>query len=98
MTNMSSVVQWFSLIIQSFSLIGIIWGIVHVVGIVKADVEDWRRRLVVAESTLTEMIKEREIQSSNLAAVKVSIELLAQEIHRMRDRLDTFLDKGVRHG
>jgi len=79
------------IILQSLTLITVLYSAFRVVN---RNVEEWRQR----EERLT-MI-ERQVQvfaKSNAVITKVEVKLeeLTTEIMRVRDRLDTFLDRRV---
>ena len=79
------------IILQSLTLITVIYSAFRVVN---RNVEEWRQR----EERLTMIERQvQEFAKSNAVITKVEVKLeeLTTEIMRVRDRLDTFLDRRV---
>jgi biopolymer transport protein ExbB/TolQ len=79
------------IILQSLTLITVIYSAFRVVN---RNVEEWRQR----EERLTMIERQvQEFAKSNVVITKVETKLeeLTTEIMRVRDRLDTFLDRRV---
>jgi len=79
------------IILQSLTLITVLYSAFRVVN---RNVEEWRQR----EERLTMIERQvQEFAKSNAVITKVEVKLeeLTTEIMRVRDRLDTFLDRRV---
>jgi biopolymer transport protein ExbB/TolQ len=79
------------IVLQSLTLITVIYSAFRVVN---RNVEEWRQR----EERLTMIERQvQEFAKSNAVITKVEVKLeeLTTEIMRVRDRLDTFLDRRV---
>jgi biopolymer transport protein ExbB/TolQ len=79
------------IVLQSLTLITVIYSAFRVVN---RNVEEWRQR----EERLTMIERQvQEFAKSNVVITKVETKLeeLTTEIMRVRDRLDTFLDRRV---
>lgn len=86
----SAILQWLQILLSLASLIVIVFGIFKVVN---RNNEEWRereRRLKAIEEELTEIRKE----GKEIIAMAAQFVLLTNEMKRVRDRLDQFLDHG----
>ena len=84
----TSVLQWLQAVLSAMSLVAIIYGVFKVVN---RNNEEWRereRRLVSVETEITEMRKE----GKEIIAIGAQLQRLEEEMKRVRDRLDQFLD------
>ena len=79
------------IILQSLTLITVIYSAFRVVN---RNVEEWRQReerLIMIERQVQEFAKSNVV----ITKVETKLEELTTEIMRVRDRLDTFLDRRV---
>ena len=85
----SAILQWLQIVLSLISVLVIIFGIFKVVN---RNNEEWRereRRLVAIEEELSEIRKE----GKEIIAMGAQFVLLTEEMKRVRDRLDLFLDR-----
>ena len=79
------------IVLQSLTLITVIYSAFRVVN---RNVEEWRQReerLIMIERQVQEFAKSNVV----ITKVETKLEELTTEIMRVRDRLDTFLDRRV---
>lgn len=79
------------IVLQSLTLITVIYSAFRVVN---RNVEEWRQReerLIMIERQVQEFAKSNTV----ITKVEAKLEELTTEIMRVRDRLDTFLDRRV---
>jgi biopolymer transport protein ExbB/TolQ len=79
------------IVLQSLTLITVIYSAFRVVN---RNVEEWRQReerLIMIERQVQEFAKSNTV----ITKVETKLEELTTEIMRVRDRLDTFLDRRV---
>ena len=93
----SAVLQWLQIILSIISLVVIFYGVFKVVNRNNEEWRDRERRIAAIETELAEMRKESTAIIAlgvQFTALSSQFSTLVEEMKRIRDRLDTFLDKG----
>lgn len=86
---MISLGNWITIVVQIVTLIAILYSGYRVI---ERNVEEWRQRELRLQNIESEL---KELRNTNITIARVDTKLgeLTSEIMRVRDRLDTFLDK-----
>ena len=93
----TALLQWLQILLSVISLVVIFYGVFKVVNRNNEEWRDRERRITAIEAELAEMRKESTAIIAlgvQFTALSSQFSTLVEEMKRIRDRLDTFLDKG----
>ena len=87
-----SVMQWFQLILTTITLLTMIFGVFKVVATAQKGVDSHEKRITTLEARQETRSTQLESINVGLCSLASKFELLEQEMRRVRDRVDRYLD------
>ena len=87
-----TVMQWLQLILTAITLLTMIFGVFKVVATAQRGVESHEKRITTLEARQEARSTQLESINVGLCGLASKFELLEQEMRRVRDRVDRYLD------